>query len=967
MSLTRNDIYRFDEFELDPSSRTFSRHGEPIPLYPKAFEILIYLVINPGRVVTKEEIFKAVWPESFVEEGNLARQVSSLRRAMGDKSGCIVTIPGRGYQFAARVEGVPSAGVPPASVTEDIADLTEDIFVQRVRERTQVVIEESFPAPTQPNVIPAEKKQRSSPVYRSRALVTGAAILAVAGTWVTGTYLWKKAHGDASPMQAEAGATGAPQAHRRSIAVLGFRNLSGRPEEAWLSTAMAEMLSTELVAGEKLRLVSGEDIARSKAELPLADVNSLSRDTLSRLHKNLNSDLIVLGSYTALREKLDTRIRLDLRLQDTAAGETVADIAVTGSEADLFDMVSQAGSQLRGKLGVEEISPVEAVSVRGSLPASRDAARLYAEGLARLRVFDALGSRTLLEQAVAADPKFAMAHSAMAEAWARLGYDKKAQSEARQAYDLSANLSREEKLLVEGRYREFGHEYETAIDVYRTLFTLFPDNVDEGLKLAAVQARGGKAHDALATVESLRKLAPPASEDPRIDLQEALAWDVQGDYKHQEHPLALAVAKAQAAKARLLLAGARKQQCWVFEHTQQVENAVAACRESAEVYAAAGEHQGEAKALRTWADAIAHVDAQEAIRLYRKSYEIARAIGSEIDMAVVQNNLGNTYLRLGDPASAEKLQREALATFWRLDDKDKQSSVTGNLANELKARGDLPGAMELYEQEVELSRATGDTGDAAYAGNNIATIHKFQGDFARAKQRYEQSLAIWQKSGDQDASVYAMWGWGDLLIAEGDFAGARKLFERALGIVSSAGEQLSIAEGQLPLAEISLDEGRSPLEQEAAVRKILDVFQKQQAHDDEIDAWSLLSLVLVAEGKATEAREAMQQARSLAEKSQNPKTRWEAAVDGATVVAAQKDAAHSAAALAARRELTEIVAKAHKLGYRLIELDARLALAELEMRAGQTAEGRAHLTAIESEAKAIGYNLVVRKAVIARG
>lgn len=139
MPLKINDIYRFDEFELDPSSRIFSRNGAQIPLYPKAFEILTYLVANPGRVVTKEEIFKAVWPESFVEESNLARQVSSLRRALGDRSNCIVTVPGRGYQFAARVEEAPSANGSSES-------RTEDVLVQHTRERIQVVIEESFPA-----------------------------------------------------------------------------------------------------------------------------------------------------------------------------------------------------------------------------------------------------------------------------------------------------------------------------------------------------------------------------------------------------------------------------------------------------------------------------------------------------------------------------------------------------------------------------------------------------------------------------------------------------------------------------------------------------------------------------------------------------------------------------------------------------------------------------------------------------
>jgi len=77
--IEKNDIYRFDDFEVDPARRRFSRNGAQIPLYPKAFDILVYLVSNLGRTVTKEEIFKSVWPESFVEEGILATQTASSR------------------------------------------------------------------------------------------------------------------------------------------------------------------------------------------------------------------------------------------------------------------------------------------------------------------------------------------------------------------------------------------------------------------------------------------------------------------------------------------------------------------------------------------------------------------------------------------------------------------------------------------------------------------------------------------------------------------------------------------------------------------------------------------------------------------------------------------------------------------------------------------------------------------------
>ena len=101
MSLTIKEIYRFEEFELNRVRRALLREGQPVPLSPKAFEVLAYLVIHPGEVVTKEELIQAVWPESFVEEGNLAHQVSSIRRAFADRAGYIVTVPGRGYQVTA--------------------------------------------------------------------------------------------------------------------------------------------------------------------------------------------------------------------------------------------------------------------------------------------------------------------------------------------------------------------------------------------------------------------------------------------------------------------------------------------------------------------------------------------------------------------------------------------------------------------------------------------------------------------------------------------------------------------------------------------------------------------------------------------------------------------------------------------------------------------------------------------------
>ncbi len=925
-------FYEFGPYRIDPEERLLFRGEEPIPLPPKVFETLLILVDHSERVVLKDDLMKRLWPDTFVEEANLSQNIFVLRKALGDSAQnahYIATVPGRGYRFAQKVRHV--------------AEGEGDLVVQS-HSIQRVTIEE-------------EEK----PQHGRWFLSAGLAILLAASLLGYRFYLRPKMHPPATS------STGANPVARRSIAVLGFRNLSGRPEEGWLSTALAEMLSTELVAGEKLRPVSGEDIARTKLDLPLVDADSLSRNTLARLHKNLDSDLVVLGSYTVLGEKSNGRIRLDLRLQDTVAGETIADVAVVGSEADLFDVVSQAGSRLREKLGVEAVSPVEAVSVRASLPSGREAARLYSEGLARLRVFDVLEARDLLQRSVAADPKYSLAHSALAEAWFRLGFEKKAQQEARQGYELAANLSREERLAVEGRYREIDNQYEKAIDVYRALFTLFPDNVDYGLRLAAVQSRGSKGHDALATIDSLRKLAAPASEDPRIDLQEATAWNALGDYKHQEQPLARAVEKARTQGARLMLANARKEQCWLFDYFQQVQNAIADCREARDIFAAAGDRDGEADSLRTWADATAQSDAPESIRLYQQAQTIFRSIGSERGEAAVLNNLGLVYETQGDLATAEKMHREALAIFGRLDDKSRQAAAISNLANERQEQGDLRGATKLYEEALQLDRETGNTGSGAIAGYNIANLHARQGDLVGAKQGFEESLAIWQKNGDQYSSTYATYSLGDLLVEEADFAGARKMYEQTLAARTSAGDKLGIAETQLGLADLALEEGHSPADQEATLRQVIEVFEKEKARDDEARAWGTLARTMLIEGKAAAAKEATQHARLVAAKSQNPEIRWQTAIAGAGIETAEKGVTDSSLRTAAITELAHIVAKARELGYQGIELHARLALAEIEMKSGRPATGRTHLDAIETDAKAKGYNLVARKAAIARG
>ena len=103
------NLFRFGEFELRPGTRKVTRGGVEIPLPPRPFEVLAYLVIHAGRIVTKDELLTAIWPNSIVEEGNLSQHVFHLRKALDDPqggTGLIRTVPGRGYEFTAPVSEV---------------------------------------------------------------------------------------------------------------------------------------------------------------------------------------------------------------------------------------------------------------------------------------------------------------------------------------------------------------------------------------------------------------------------------------------------------------------------------------------------------------------------------------------------------------------------------------------------------------------------------------------------------------------------------------------------------------------------------------------------------------------------------------------------------------------------------------------------------------------------------------------
>jgi eukaryotic-like serine/threonine-protein kinase len=138
---------------------------------------------------------------------------------------------------------------------------------------------------------------------------------------------------------------------RKAVAVLGFRNLAGRPDGAWLSMALVEMLTREFQeASQTLRVLPGEEVVRSQRALALGAQDTLPRETLERLRDSTGSQLAVLGSYLCMGNASSSALRLAIRVQDTTSGDVIAVWAEKGTVGELQAMATRAGTEVRAIL-----------------------------------------------------------------------------------------------------------------------------------------------------------------------------------------------------------------------------------------------------------------------------------------------------------------------------------------------------------------------------------------------------------------------------------------------------------------------------------------------------------------------------------------------------------------------------------------------------------------------------------------
>ena len=470
---------------------------------------------------------------------------------------------------------------------------------------------------------------------------------------------------------------------RRSVAVLGLENLSRRQDAEWLATAFMEMLDTELGTGGGLRVISGETVARVRRELGVTQASSLSRETLERLGKNLGSDYILTGSFLEQGSEDNARLVLNLRLQDTSTGESVSQFAREEPANQLFRLTSSAGAELRSVLGVQA-DPVAATLLgRAALPEQPEAARAYAEGLHQLRQRNVIEAGRLFSRAVERAPNHAAAHSALAEAWYRQGYDARALASARRAFELSSGLTGPERLLVEARYRALSRDSERAITLYSSLWTLEPDDPEHVERLADAQINANRWKDALATLDAAFASSPALASDPTLALVEGDARHGSSDFQGAIHSARRAIANAESRGARSLVAE--------------------------------GLHlEGRAQ--------FQLGDTTEAAANYERAAQIFRELDDREGQALVERSQCSLLRQLGESERAYQTGQRALATFRDMGNQRHALIQLNNLANILYDQNRLNEAAALYEEVRVLAREVGNTRYQAAALGNLGNV-----------------------------------------------------------------------------------------------------------------------------------------------------------------------------------------------------------------------------------------------------
>jgi len=578
---------------------------------------------------------------------------------------------------------------------------------------------------------------------------------------------------------------------RRSVAVVGLQNLTGNERDRWLSTALGEILSSELAATDSLRVIPSEEIAR--AGLAEAPITTPSHETLAHYAHQLGADMIVYGSFAVTHSPHPPRsgdpLRLDLRVENFSSDAPSLVLVKTGQTADLFALVTASGSDISQRLGLGSLSQEVSGEVRNSLPLDATAAQFYAEGQNRLHLFDALGARELLEKAAKIESDHAGTHLALSDAWSALGFDAESRAEAERAVQLSAKLPRQQALAMQGKLALRTSDGTHATDLFRTLFTFYPDNVDYGLNLAAAQDLAGHTPDALATLRAISWKGIPDVDTARIELLRSRFDLFLGDFNGALASSEKVDQIGQSLGLNLIRAQGLQQKASALERQSKAAESLASAALAQGFYKSAGDKRGEATALLMSGDVQYDTGKlPQAQATFESALTLYRAVGHKRGSGNALERIGNVRYDQGALADSRRYYSMALDIYRELHLDGSIASAVGNIANVQDSEGDIAGALRSNEQGLAIFEKTGNQRGVAVSLSNMGNLEMERGTLEQAQQDYKRSEEINRKTGYKRGEASALAGQGDVLVAQDDLTGAVHLIRQAMKLLEGTEE-----------------------------------------------------------------------------------------------------------------------------------------------------------------------------------
>lgn len=731
---------------------------------------------------------------------------------------------------------------------------------------------------------------------------------------------------------------------RPSIAVVGFASTANEHAAGDLSPALSAGLSAALRWGEELAVIPQESITRLKQDLGLTNQDAFSPETLQRIRANVQAEFVVTGSY--IETRASDKVILYVNLQQTNGREIAASFQLEGTQTSLDDLTYRAGVRVRRELRTGSLSTNAREFVRASLPSNMTALRLYSQGMEDLRIFQYAKARADLEQAVAADPDFAPAHSLLAEVWNKLDNERKAGEEAERAYRLASNLSREEDLLIAARYWEMSrHDWKQAAEAYRKLMDGYPNKVYYGIHLAQVQ----DSKDALATLARLRRLTSPPNDDPAIDVEEASNRESLGNYRTAQQLAAEGARKAAERGARHLEADARFNECYASMELGEFDRARSAYDSMNAIYEALGDPSGVVQAKRCLAlILVKEGEFEAAMRILDDAVAICREMQSEGCVMRVQRRIANAMTDLGRLTDSLRLAQPVLAYYREQRSDEMIATEVLNIGNVFFLQGHVSEARQSYESALKTFRALDSPKDIAFPLLSLADLFIETGDLSSAQKDAEEALAIGQSTGNPDHIAESEDNLARIAIEREDLDRARSLYEKTLSTRIKIGEKANACYSLMGLAIVELKHG-APEKAVSLAQRAADEFRREHRRDELGFAEAVLAKALLRQGKTAQACRELAALRPLLSGQEDRVAHISTLVEAAPV-----QAACGAPGLAVRN-LNDALREATEDGLVRLELEAEAELGEQELKSGSASAGRRRLEKACAQATKRGY------------